>query len=115
LTVHPEPLPGGRIAEIARNRRLFRIAVLAATILSIVAINELSQGNEGGEALRKVSSIIFLVLTALEAYLTLTLLAVESSEGALILVYVQHVLDVFPQALHPATKSAPSTEQRSSP
>jgi hypothetical protein len=77
------PPPTSPILRITRNRHLFRMVLMTAVVLGIVSA---TQTNSNGStsttssSLHKVSTIIFLVLTILQALQTLILVRVEISE-----------------------------------
>jgi len=76
------PPPTGIISRITRNRHLFRLALSAGVAVGITgSINAASTTSTSavalGKKLRKVSIIIFLVLTVLQAFQTLILLRIE--------------------------------------
>ncbi|KAF9463457.1 hypothetical protein BDZ94DRAFT_1163890 [Collybia nuda] len=68
--------------RITGNRRLFRVVMMAAVILGIVGSSQADSSDPTkGTTLRKVSTIIFLVLTTLLAYRTIVLARTELSSG----------------------------------
>lgn len=70
--------PIGNIMRLAGNQRLFRLVLLAAVVLGIVGVSQASGSNPmNGNTLRKVSVIIFLILTILVALRTLRLASTE--------------------------------------
>ncbi|KAK0455284.1 uncharacterized protein EV420DRAFT_1621459 [Desarmillaria tabescens] len=73
------PPPEDRISMIASNRRLFRLLLLVAVGLGIYGITSSFNDPSSSIAstLRKVSVIIFLVLTVIQAYLTFVLIRRE--------------------------------------
>ncbi|KAF8993945.1 hypothetical protein BDQ17DRAFT_1392501 [Cyathus striatus] len=72
--------PRNIISSITRNRRVFRMIMALAVALGITGSNLTSPSNiDTGLALRKASTIIFLVLTILQAIRTLILIKIELS------------------------------------
>lgn len=71
-------VPTNPISRITSNRHLIRIALIAAVALGITGSTEISSDSQStrdtGNTLRKVSAIIFLVVTALLAIHTLFLI-----------------------------------------
>ncbi|CAA7266695.1 unnamed protein product [Cyclocybe aegerita] len=70
------------IIRLTQNRRMFRLALLVAVVIGVVA----ASGSNGGlndntsSALRKTSTSIFLVLTVLQAFQTIYLAQTRISE-----------------------------------
>ncbi|KAF9066023.1 hypothetical protein BDP27DRAFT_1424293 [Rhodocollybia butyracea] len=62
----------GDILHFARNRRLFRLALVVAMILGIVGIDMTSSNptNSTGITLRKASAVVFLILTIVQVLQT---------------------------------------------
>ncbi|KAF8876265.1 hypothetical protein BD779DRAFT_171071 [Infundibulicybe gibba] len=87
MLLSDSPKPTGVIGRLTANRRLFRVAMLVAVALGIFGVSQ-SQSSDPhtmdlGKTFRKASTIIFLILTVLQAYQTLRLAQVEiSSAGA---------------------------------
>ncbi|TFK35428.1 hypothetical protein BDQ12DRAFT_655543 [Crucibulum laeve] len=79
--------PTNIISSLTRNRKLFRLAMTAAVAIGITG-SSMSQDSSPqsvntGSTLRKISAIIFLVLTVLQAYQTCVLARMEmTSSGA---------------------------------
>ena len=74
------PTPTGPLLRITRNRHVFRAVLTAAVVLGIVSATQTN--NDGStsatsRSLYKVSTIIFLVLTVLQAFQTLVLVWIE--------------------------------------
>jgi hypothetical protein len=73
------------IIRLTRNRRLFRLGLTVAVALGIAGSSMTSSnsnsstGINSGSALRKVSTAIFVVLTALQAFQTV-ILAMEERQ-----------------------------------
>ena len=82
------PAPTNPLLRITRNRHLFRIVLMTAVVLGIVSATQTN--NDGStsttsSSLHKVSIIIFLVLTVLQALQTLVLVRVEMSGKPIII------------------------------
>ncbi|KIK50247.1 hypothetical protein GYMLUDRAFT_51325 [Collybiopsis luxurians FD-317 M1] len=76
----PLPIPIiGRLLELFKKRRLFRIALIIPVALSIASINIISNDptSSNGAALRKGAALLFLVLTALQVLQTVVLIRAE--------------------------------------
>jgi hypothetical protein len=70
-------LPGGPIAEVFRNKRVYHAATVAAIALSVFGTIKVSEGDNSGTTFRDISAVIFLVLTGLQAFQTFILISVE--------------------------------------
>ncbi|KAK0186086.1 hypothetical protein F5146DRAFT_1069176 [Armillaria mellea] len=77
------PPANDKISQLAGNRRLFRVILIAGMALGIAGITNSSNDPSSSSAsgLRKVSVIIFLVLTVVQAYLTFVLIMRERQDG----------------------------------
>ncbi|KAJ7579310.1 hypothetical protein C8J56DRAFT_1110606 [Mycena floridula] len=75
--------PPNILSRIVSDRRVFRAALMVAVIIGVVGITDLSSSKASdittGQHLRKISTIVFLVLTILQAYQTFLLFHAESS------------------------------------
>jgi hypothetical protein len=70
--------PIGNIMRLAGNQRLFRVVLLAAVVIGIVGVSQASGSNPmNGNTLRKVSVVIFLILTVIVALRTLRVARTE--------------------------------------
>ncbi|KAF9060172.1 hypothetical protein BDP27DRAFT_1407240 [Rhodocollybia butyracea] len=71
----------GDILHFARNRRLFRLALVVAMILGIVGIDMTSSNptSSTGTTLRKASAVVFLILTIVQVLQTVVLIRAEHS------------------------------------
>lgn len=72
------------LIRIARNNHVFRAALTAALIIGIIGVTDETSSNSAstvstGTTLRKVSTVIFLILTALQALNTFYLAKLELS------------------------------------
>lgn len=80
--VQNRPESSNPIVQLTKNRRLFRLGLLAAVILGIVASNQISSNgiiSHSGKVEREVSTILFLALTLLQAFQTVVLARMEHS------------------------------------
>jgi len=72
------------LIRIARNSHIFRAALMAALIIGIIGVSDATSSNKStastGASLRKVSTVIFLVLTGLQALNTFYLAKLELSD-----------------------------------
>jgi membrane-associated phospholipid phosphatase len=76
------PESSNPLIRLTKNRRLFRLVLLIAVILGIVASTEISSSgtiSHTGKLERIISTIIFLVLTILQAFQTFLLARMELS------------------------------------
>ncbi|KAG6811039.1 hypothetical protein H0H92_009270 [Tricholoma furcatifolium] len=74
--------PSNPLLRLSRNRRIFRVALIAAVVIGVVGATEISATNpESGKTLRTVSSAVFLVLTVLLALQTVLLSRAEAKNG----------------------------------
>src|SRR5260221_8965081 len=76
---------GNNVLHLLRNRHLFRMTMIVAVVLGIVASTTLSKtGTSGSTAtsLREASTIIFLALTGLLTFQTLRLAHIKQSGGS---------------------------------
>ncbi|KAG6852467.1 hypothetical protein C0991_011737 [Blastosporella zonata] len=70
------------ILRLTQNRRLFRLIMLAAVVIGVVGATKISATDpNNGKIFRTISSIIFLVLTALLAVQTALLTRAEAKNG----------------------------------
>ncbi|KAF8193705.1 hypothetical protein BJ912DRAFT_1021525 [Pholiota molesta] len=80
------PESSNPLIRLTKNRRLFRLVLLIAVILGIVASTEISSSgtiSHTGKLERIVSTVIFLVLTILQAFQTFLLAQMElATRGA---------------------------------
>ncbi|KAJ7496801.1 hypothetical protein FB451DRAFT_1208845 [Mycena latifolia] len=71
--------------QLIRTRRLFRAALLVGVILGIIGITDSTSSNAStastGSTLRKASTILFLVLTVLQAIQALVVVRESSTSG----------------------------------
>ncbi|KAF8888344.1 hypothetical protein BD779DRAFT_1524935 [Infundibulicybe gibba] len=76
--------PTGMIASLTANRRIFRLAMTAAVALGIAGASNAQSSDPHtanvGKTLRIVGTIIFLVLTVLQAYQTLRVVRAECED-----------------------------------
>lgn len=76
------PESSNPLIRLTKNRRLFRLVLLVAVILGIVASTEISSSgtiSHTGKLERIISTIMFLVLTVLQAFQTFLLARMELS------------------------------------
>ncbi|PPQ91306.1 hypothetical protein CVT25_006600 [Psilocybe cyanescens] len=71
------PPPRSPILVLVKNRRIFRLAMLVAVVLGVYSASHNNGQGSTSSALHKVSIIIFLVLTVLQAFQTVMLARTE--------------------------------------
>ncbi|KAJ7572064.1 hypothetical protein C8J56DRAFT_77056 [Mycena floridula] len=78
-----DPTPPRGLSRLTRNRMLFRLALMAGVVIGIIATTDAlssdASSRSTGVTLRKVSTIIFFVLTVLKAIQTVVLVRSESA------------------------------------
>ncbi|KAJ3502772.1 hypothetical protein NLJ89_g8734 [Agrocybe chaxingu] len=79
------PSPTNPIIRLTQNRRMFRLTLLVAVVIGVVASSLSSGGSSDSTSsvLRKASTAIFLVLTVLQAFQTIYLAQTRISEPEL--------------------------------
>lgn len=83
LLVDPHKSRTGLISRVMKNRRLFRVILIAAVALGTAgAVQATSANPKTGDSLRVASTAIFLVLTVLTAHQTLHLAQAELNYDA---------------------------------
>lgn len=84
------------VIRLTRNRRLFKISLLAAVALGIVGLSSSStstssgSGSSSNSILHKVSTAMFVVLTALQAFQTVILAMEETRSQSFSFPFVTH-------------------------
>jgi len=78
-SISDRPPPKNALLLLIRNRRLFRLAMTIAVALGIVSSTMHNGQSSTASALHKISVIIFLILTVLQAFQTLMLARMEHS------------------------------------
>ncbi|KAF9477865.1 hypothetical protein BDN70DRAFT_880635 [Pholiota conissans] len=74
------PESSNPLIRLTKNRRIFRLTLVIAVILGIIAATSVSDSgvvSSSGQAMRTASTIIFLVLTILQAFQTFMLAQME--------------------------------------
>ncbi|KAG7086244.1 hypothetical protein E1B28_002214 [Marasmius oreades] len=81
------PAPTNPLFRLIRNQRVYHLIALVAVILSIVASTNTTSSHpteedvELGKTLKEASTIIFLILTVLQTFQTITLVQAERSRS----------------------------------